>query len=591
MNDFDKHIRNKLEKMEINPSHDVSQYIKANKPKPGLKHFMSRYGGWMAAGIVLVTAVSLLVVNQQKIDEQINQTSEQHRQDIDNVDNDVSRVYTDTDKNNNKAPDAESNYSNQDDGTKKKKENIKITCYNRKVHLKSDEKGTWKSISDVIITQSDQNKCLITCPEYGDYEVLWHNNGDSIVYQVTFCEKPEIFSSKDTIVQSLECRIACNFHKGKWQTPEDIDIFENDDGTINIEAQNFGRYVITRTEVDEGDRFSDSITVHFVAPDKIIRDIKTPRCPGDCAVIVLDENHYPEAPNMLSKEIEPNKYRLKFRKSADKKAICHIINKNDAKQSDSVIFSIPEQTEIEYKLKHENCKQNGSIYLAENPEITKYYLNGRQVDPDENIDVQPGKHVLTWIDKNGCSNKKQIEIESKDILEANFQIELSMDGFSARTENLTHFKNQEYSNNLYYKWYVNDRLQSESKEPELQLDALVNTIELQVSDDEHCHDTFTMPEVRPDKSLIRAPNFFTPNNDGYFDEFKVLIDSRLSGFKAVITSRSGQTVYKWTDPEKGWDGKIHGNENASEGLYFYIIQAYDTTGRPVEKRGTLQLIR
>ncbi|MEI6766703.1 MAG: gliding motility-associated C-terminal domain-containing protein [Bacteroidota bacterium] len=67
-----------------------------------------------------------------------------------------------------------------------------------------------------------------------------------------------------------------------------------------------------------------------------------------------------------------------------------------------------------------------------------------------------------------------------------------------------------------------------------------------------------------------VPNVFTPNGDGYNDTFKVK-SSGLTEIDAQVFNRWGKLVYKWTDPLKGWDGKIKGT-NASEGVYYYVIK-------------------
>lgn len=76
------------------------------------------------------------------------------------------------------------------------------------------------------------------------------------------------------------------------------------------------------------------------------------------------------------------------------------------------------------------------------------------------------------------------------------------------------------------------------------------------------------------KSFIEVPNAFSPNNDGYNDEFRVAYSS-LKTYKCVVYNRWGNVVFTSTDPNKGWDGKIHGKE-AAEGTYYYIINAIGT---------------
>ncbi|MDA3820537.1 MAG: gliding motility-associated C-terminal domain-containing protein, partial [Candidatus Delongbacteria bacterium] len=467
-----------------------------------------------------------------------------------------------------------------------------IHTYSSKVILRSDKTGTWISKSEAEIIKTIQNECVVYCPEYGKYEMVCLNDDEgSIYYDIHYLEKPHIFTSKDTTVDALECRISCKTKHGTWQVPEGIKLKALNNNTIQLYAQNFGRYVIIRTEKDSVDRFSDTIAVHFIASDSNFRLIKRPCCPGNSAVVAVDKGIVPKSNDMTCVKRDGDEYELTFKPSASGKAICNIVDEKSGKQIDTIVFVMPEKTDLNYELHPHTCKNNGSVYVKDDHDIAEIYMDGEKVEAEKHIDLEAGNYMLTWKDTRGCNDSSEITINQADILNADFDLEISLDGFSARTTNLTNYADQPYFDNLYYEWYVNENLQSTAKEPELQLDELINSVKLYVTDGKLCRDSLVINNIKPDQSPIRVPNFFTPNNDGYFDQFEVLIDSRLTDFKAIITSRSGQTVYKWTDASKGWDGKIFGQENASEGVYFYIIQAYDSTGRAIEKRGTLQLIR
>jgi gliding motility-associated-like protein len=70
---------------------------------------------------------------------------------------------------------------------------------------------------------------------------------------------------------------------------------------------------------------------------------------------------------------------------------------------------------------------------------------------------------------------------------------------------------------------------------------------------------------------IQVPRVFTPNGDGFNDEFRVAYKSLL-GFECWVYNRWGRQVFYWNDPQKGWDGRINGKD-AAEGPYFYVIKA------------------
>ncbi len=89
---------------------------------------------------------------------------------------------------------------------------------------------------------------------------------------------------------------------------------------------------------------------------------------------------------------------------------------------------------------------------------------------------------------------------------------------------------------------------------------------------------------------LEAPNVFTPNGDGYNDEF-VVVYSSVKTFKMVIVNRWGRKVFSTTNPAEGWDGRISGRK-AAEGVYFvYIVAKGFNDGEELKIEGPLHLIR
>ncbi len=90
-------------------------------------------------------------------------------------------------------------------------------------------------------------------------------------------------------------------------------------------------------------------------------------------------------------------------------------------------------------------------------------------------------------------------------------------------------------------------------------------------------------------SQLLVPNVFTPNGDGTNDEFRVMYRS-ITDFHCWVYNRWGHKVFEWTDPAKGWDGKINGRDVA-ESAYFYVIRAVGADGVNYELKGDINLIR
>lgn len=91
------------------------------------------------------------------------------------------------------------------------------------------------------------------------------------------------------------------------------------------------------------------------------------------------------------------------------------------------------------------------------------------------------------------------------------------------------------------------------------------------------------------ESALDVPNVFTPNGDGKNDQFRVAYKSLIS-FHAVVFNRWGRKVFEWSDPAKGWDGRI-GSRMANTGPYYYIIDAKGSDGIVYKKRGDINLLR
>ena len=86
------------------------------------------------------------------------------------------------------------------------------------------------------------------------------------------------------------------------------------------------------------------------------------------------------------------------------------------------------------------------------------------------------------------------------------------------------------------------------------------------------------------------PNAFTPNGDGLNDVFKAIAPGikQINYFK--IFDRWGKLMYETQDISKGWDGKYAGALQPTA-VYVWIIKGIDITGKIIESKGTVTLIR
>ena len=92
-----------------------------------------------------------------------------------------------------------------------------------------------------------------------------------------------------------------------------------------------------------------------------------------------------------------------------------------------------------------------------------------------------------------------------------------------------------------------------------------------------------------ESSVGEIQNVFTPNGDGFNDVFR-LKGNNLASLNGMIFSASGKSVFSWSNPDEGWDGRI-GNNMAAEGTYYYIIEAAGKDGKVYRFKGSVRLIK
>jgi gliding motility-associated-like protein len=103
-------------------------------------------------------------------------------------------------------------------------------------------------------------------------------------------------------------------------------------------------------------------------------------------------------------------------------------------------------------------------------------------------------------------------------------------------------------------------------------------------------DTVLIRVLSPSNSQLFIPNSFTPNGDGFNDNFKFKY-LNIDEFKVEIFNRWGGLVYSSDSIEPGWDGVSINNMPSPEGTYFYIITAKGEDGKNYEQLGSVTLLR
>lgn len=179
--------------------------------------------------------------------------------------------------------------------------------------------------------------------------------------------------------------------------------------------------------------------------------------------------------------------------------------------------------------------------------------------------------TLTVIDSNTCNIsdvfKRRIEVVGKT--PASFEYTLDPCTFKAEFEAT--------SKAFTYLWDLgNGDMRSQKKFDYTFQPGSTNPVTLYVDLGTLCADSITKVITIEDGASrdIFIPNIFTPNNDGFNDEY--CIDGYLDGcdeIELTIFNRWGERVFKTTEIGKCWDGRVDGKQTEHpSGTYFYILE-------------------
>ena len=89
--------------------------------------------------------------------------------------------------------------------------------------------------------------------------------------------------------------------------------------------------------------------------------------------------------------------------------------------------------------------------------------------------------------------------------------------------------------------------------------------------------------------ILRVPNTFTPNGDGFNDKF-FAVGVNIINFRMQIFNRWGQLIFETTDIENGWDGTYLG-VSCKEDTYVWKVTYDHLASQPEEIMGHVNLIK
>ncbi|MCS6790503.1 MAG: gliding motility-associated C-terminal domain-containing protein, partial [Bacteroidia bacterium] len=149
---------------------------------------------------------------------------------------------------------------------------------------------------------------------------------------------------------------------------------------------------------------------------------------------------------------------------------------------------------------------------------------------------------------------------------------------------------------LSFVWYWEDGSRETTSSPEAERSYSITQpnpvrVKVEVLSGGNCLvDTTVTVRLEPCLGLM-IPTVFTPNNDGTNDTW-VIQASGLQRYTVVVYDRWGSEV--WTndgDMMRFWDGRLKGGQAAPEGVYTFYLTGVDNEGQPIQRSGTITLLR
>jgi gliding motility-associated-like protein len=267
---------------------------------------------------------------------------------------------------------------------------------------------------------------------------------------------------------------------------------------------------------------------------------------------------------------------------------------------DTVVIEFIESKGIQlnYHVIAATCKNNNGIielFPQESGTYRYFWQDETEASESYRYNLISGVYNVKIVDEQQCEENVSVTVNDSGIVTAGFyhqELSLNIDVpiYFSNTSKIDGENNNE-NNDVIFKWYFGDGTSSIDENPEKIYTSHGSfSVKLIVSSTPGCVDSAEIDNIKIDDEEFKAANIFTPNGDGLNDVF-IAKAKMLENFKGYIINRSGKILFEWNDPEKGWDGKLIGGNYATPGVYYYIIQGIDKSGKQCQYKNFFHLNR
>jgi gliding motility-associated-like protein len=202
-------------------------------------------------------------------------------------------------------------------------------------------------------------------------------------------------------------------------------------------------------------------------------------------------------------------------------------------------------------------------------------------------------YTVKVTDSFGCSDTANVKVKVLNAVEVKAAI--SGTEYLCRPLDSAFFVDKSLGKIVNWQWNFNNGNTSASVQPPPQYYSIAGNsndyvIQLAVRDTAGCTDTAYHFVHVADNCYIAVPSAFTPNNDGLNDWLYPLNAYKATNLIFRIYNRMGMLVFETRDWTKKWDGRLRGQLQQT-GVYIWMLDYKDPSGKQVSQKGTTLLIR
>ncbi|MBR5983621.1 MAG: gliding motility-associated C-terminal domain-containing protein [Bacteroidales bacterium] len=357
---------------------------------------------------------------------------------------------------------------------------------------------------------------------------------------------------------------------------------------VKISSKSYGTHALSLAN-------GKSVKITFAEAEKLVASVaKTDLCYGEKLLVNTSEAssvRWNDAYYSVAK-LNDGKYELSGLNTG-KNSI--VITTGEGRCTSKVMFDVNVANKLNYSIstKANYCSgKNGELTVKSDSKINYCRINGSDISCDGTFSgLGAGIYMVEINYANSCITYDTVLVRDKTNLNAFF--ESTKDAFNERAytfRNYTRLDDSGNTQNVDFEWLVNGAVISSdynfeyefksSGKYEVELIARIGDCESRYSE-----------TIGVTSSDFRIPNVFTPNGDGIGDEFTIKYNGTLLDYDLSIYTKAGQLVFHSQQIDNCWNGKISGNNDASEGVYFYVITATGEDNEKLSQKGTVQLIR